>query len=438
MAPRERLFALEQFGIKLGLDNIAHLLDGLNHPERAWPAVHVAGTNGKGSVTAMVERALRAAGHRTGRYTSPHLSRIEERIAIDGVAVASETFDAVAEHVLGVVDQLRARRILATEPTFFEVTTAMAFEIFRRAAVSVGVIEVGLGGRFDSTNVITPAVTVITTIALDHERHLGTTVPEIAREKAGIIKYGRPVVVGDLEPSAMAVVTETAASLEAPLVVASADCATDVRLIRGRATMNIRTPEAAYGPLRLGLAGAHQVGNAIVAVRTLERCHTVGIRMSRADIVAGLTTVEWPARLEWVRLPNGNAVLLDAAHNPAGALALADYLRESGLAPLPLVIAVMRDKDVEGMIAAFAAVASVIVTTQTGSARSLSATELAEFIRRRHPTIAVDASENRASAIDRALQHGRRVAVAGSIFLVGPMRQDLVAQGGRPEPDDGL
>ena len=168
MTPRERLFSLEQFGIKLGLESIHKILDALERPERAWPAVHIAGTNGKGSVTAMVEHGLRAAGHRTGRYTSPHLDRIEERIALDGVPVAPDVFDTVAADILAVVDRLRESGTLEAIPTFFEVTTAMAFEIFRRTKVTVGVIEVGLGGRFDATNVLTPEVTAITSIAFDH------------------------------------------------------------------------------------------------------------------------------------------------------------------------------------------------------------------------------------------------------------------------------
>src|SRR5688572_15165100 len=180
MTSRERVFALEHFGIKLGLDNINHILDAQNRPERSWTAIHVGGTNGKGSVTAMVERGLRAAGHRTGRYTSPHLSDIEERIVIDGTPIARGAFDEIAAAVLTVVDRLAGNSELPHLPTFFEVTTAMAFETFRRAGVSAAVIEVGLGGRYDATNVVMPALTAITSIAFDHERHLGNSLGQIA------------------------------------------------------------------------------------------------------------------------------------------------------------------------------------------------------------------------------------------------------------------
>lgn len=173
MTSLERLFALEQFGIKLGLDNMRAILAALGHPEQAWRSVHVAGTNGKGSVVAMVERGLRASGLKTGRYTSPHLDVIEERVAINGTAVDRQTFAAATAVVFEAVDEATRTGSLTVVPTFFEVSTAVAFEIFRQAMVDVAVVEVGLGGRFDATNVLKPEVTAITSIAFDHERHLG-------------------------------------------------------------------------------------------------------------------------------------------------------------------------------------------------------------------------------------------------------------------------
>ena len=399
MAPRERLFALEQFGIKLGLDNITRLLDALKHPERSWKSVHVAGTNGKGSVTAMIERGLRSAGHRTGRYTSPHLSEIEERIAIDGEPIDAATFDDVAAQVLATADTFE------TPPTFFEATTAMAFEIFRRQGVTVGVIEVGLGGRFDSTNVITPEVSVITSIALDHERHLGRTLGAIAFEKAGIIKPGVPVVIGSLPAEAMEVVREVAQSQRAAIISAG--------------------PEYSYGTLRLALLGRHQEGNARVAARTLEVCCERGIDVSVADIEVALTQVEWPARLEWIRVGADQQVLLDAAHNPAGAAALAAYIRDAGLGPVPMVIAIMRDKDVGGMLRELMPVASRIVATRAASARSLSAEDLCRAVREHDKSMPCEACANADEAVARALSHSNRVVVAGSIFLVGPIRARL-------------
>ena len=196
--PISRLFSLEQFGIKLGLDNIRAILAALDHPELAYRSVHIGGTNGKGSVAAMVERALRAAGLKTGRYTSPHLDRVEERVALDGQPVDSGRFAQAVSSVFEAVDRLQADGTLSVTPTFFEVSTAAAFEVFRRAQVDVAVVEVGLGGRFDATNVLTPVVAAITSISFDHERYLGHTLSDIAFEKAGIAKPGVPLIVGRL------------------------------------------------------------------------------------------------------------------------------------------------------------------------------------------------------------------------------------------------
>ena len=431
MAPRDRLFALEQFGIKLGLDNITRLLDALGHPERAWPSVHVAGTNGKGSVTAMVERGLRAAGHRTGRYTSPHLSHIEERIAIDGTAVTADVFDAMADDALRVVDRLRHDGVLEASPTFFEVTTAMAFELFRRASVSVAVIEVGLGGRFDSTNVITPAVSVITSVAMDHERHLGHSIGEIAFEKAGIIKPGVPVVVGDVPPEAASVIRNIAESHHAPIISAGDQDVQIHSLHNGRAHLTLRTPHGSYGPLTIALAGAHQARNAVVAARTLEMCQARGLPVTARDVVTALTDVHWPARLEWLALDDRRRILLDAAHNPAGIAALADYLRSAGVAPLPVVVAIMRDKDVAAMLDALGAIASRLIATEVPSTRSLPARDLAEHAHRVNPALAIEACPDWHAAIERALTDTDRAVVAGSIFLVGPLRAELLAKGAR-------
>jgi dihydrofolate synthase / folylpolyglutamate synthase len=217
-SPLERLFSLEQFGIKLGLDNIRAILAALGNPERSWPSIHIGGTNGKGSVAAMVERGLRGAGLRTGRYTSPHLDRIEERVAIDGAPVERAIFEKVTADVLDVVDSLQRPSM----PTFFEVSTAVAFEIFRRQRVDVAIVEVGLGGRFDATNVLTPVVAAIVSIAFDHERHLGRTLADIAFEKAGIAKPGVPLVIGRLPEEAAARIANVAADVGAPIVDAHA------------------------------------------------------------------------------------------------------------------------------------------------------------------------------------------------------------------------
>ena len=408
----ERLFALEQFGIKLGLENIRTLLTALDHPERAWRSIHIAGTNGKGSVAAMVERGLRAAGLRTGRYTSPHLSEIEERVALDGVPIDSDTFARVTGDVLDVVDQCVNSGTLTVTPTFFEVSTAIAFEIFRRERVDVAVVEVGLGGRFDATNVLTPDITAITSIAFDHERHLGRTLSAIAFEKAGIAKRGVPLVVGRLPPEAATRIAEVAASVGAPVLNAHAT-----------------TTDRVYPPLTLALAGRHQLENAAVAVAILERWSAVVSQIPTAAIVTGLTECEWPARLEWLRLPAGAELLIDAAHNPAGAAALATYLEDNGLAPLPIVTAIMADKEVAGMIKELSRVASSFVATTVPHQRARSATALADTIREISPGIPVVAEPSPDAAVQVATADAPRAVAAGSIFLVGPLRARLLAAG---------
>jgi dihydrofolate synthase/folylpolyglutamate synthase len=441
-APLTRLAALEQFGIKLGLDNIRTLVAAMGHPESAWRAVHIAGTNGKGSVTAMVETALRRAGHRTARYTSPHLDRLEERFEIDGEPVTSAQLEQVASDFFDIVDRLRANGGLTVLPTFFEATTAMAFELFRRGGVEVGVIEVGLGGRFDATNVLSPSVTAITSIDFDHERHLGRTLAEIAMEKAGIAKTGVPMIVGSVSVEAHASIAAVCNERRAQLIDAAHRVDVAVSMERGVASFRATTPTRPYPQVRLALRGRHQAANALVALRVLECCDEAGIAVGPDAIVAGLRDARWPARLEWLHIPaplegvpyeGSQRLLVDAAHNPAGARALADYLRDSGHAPLPIVLAVMQDKDVEGMLRAIVPVASSIVTTETSSARTMTAEALAATVARLAPDLAVRAEANPEMAVRLALTEGPAAVAAGSIYLIGPLRARLLEQGAQPK-----
>jgi len=437
-----RLFALEQFGIKLGLDNIRALLAALGHPELAWRAVHIAGTNGKGSVAAMVETALRHAGHRTGRYTSPHLDRLEERFEIDGVPVTSAELERAATDVFAAVDRLRAAGTLSVLPTFFEVTTAMAFELFRRGGVEVGVIEVGLGGRFDATNVLSPIVTAITSIDFDHERHLGRTLAEIAMEKAGIAKPGVPMIVGTVAADAHASIAAACREKHARLIDATDGLDVEATMKNGVASIQVRTRVHAYPRIQLALRGQHQVANALVALRVLECCDEVGLRVGADDIAAGISQTRWPARLEWLQVPaplerapyeSSRRLLVDAAHNPAGARALAAYLQDAGVAPLPIVLGVMQDKDVDGMLGAIIPAASSIVATEASSARAMTASALAAAIARRGPAFPVRVEADPEAAVRLALAEAPQAVVAGSIYLIGPLRARLIDRGAQPE-----
>ena len=398
MDPLTYLFGLEQFGIKFGLENIAALVAKLGHPERAFRAVHVAGTNGKGSVTAMVEVALRAAGHRSARYTSPHLIDLTERFVIDGQPVARDTLVAAVADVRAAVDALRRDGALSVQPTFFEVTTAVAFELFRRGGVEVAVVEVGLGGRLDATNVVTPMVTAITSIALDHQRYLGSTLGEIAFEKAGIIKAGVPVVVGDLGADAMAVIEQIA---------------------HDRGANVVRTAPVDVAGLTIGLRGAHQVANAAVAAALLRESAARGIDVPAAALAEGLAHPAWPGRLDVRRLADGREVTLDAAHNPAGAAALSSYLGTLTGAKQPLVFAVMQDKDAAGMFRALLPAVGRLIVTRALTRRSADPARLAEVARTIAPALPITIEREPADALAAAFRSSPRIVVAGSVFLLG-------------------
>jgi dihydrofolate synthase / folylpolyglutamate synthase len=420
----DRLFALETFGIKLGLDNISQLCEALGHPERSFRSLHVAGTNGKGSVTAMSHAALRAAGIRAGRYTSPHLHDLAERFVINDRPVETSLLESTVEDVLSCADRLRALGVLTVHPTFFEATTAAAFELFRRSRVEIGVIEVGLGGRFDATNVITPVAGAITTIDFDHQQHLGDTLAAIAFEKAGIIKPGMTMVMGDLRPEAAEVVRRCAAERGARLVEAHHDTRWQAEMVEGRARLTLATPSGSYGPVTLGLRGQHQIGNAIVAVRLLEVAAASGIPIPREAIDQGLAAAEWPARLELLTLDRGRHVLLDAAHNPEGARALAAYLTRWHPERPPLVIGVMRDKNVADIAQTLIPVVSSLIATAAPTPRAIPAADLARHLR------AAGAMEVRVEAdpvvaIERAFEFADTICVAGSIFLAGAVRDEL-------------
>lgn len=419
-----RLLALEFFGIKLGLENISRLCEALGHPERAFTTLHVAGTNGKGSVTAMVHAGLLAAGVRAARYTSPHLVDLAERFVIGREPIDRAPLEDAARDVLACADALVTSGTLPGLPTFFEATTAVAFELFRRARVEVAVIEVGLGGRFDATNVITPAATAITSIGLDHREQLGSTLESVAFEKAGIIKPGTPVVVGRVPAGARAVIERVATERGAPLVRAFDDVGVSVNMHAGRVTLDVTTPQHDYGPVTLALRGEHQVDNAVVAIRLMEMAHDRGIVLLPGAVVRGLTDATWPARLELLTLGRGR-VLLDAAHNPDGAAALARYLVRWHPERPPLVFGAMRDKDVDGMLQAVLPAVGEVVTTTPPISRAADARELAARVRAIAPDRRVDVVNEPLAAVERALGLGTTICVAGSIYLVGAVRGAL-------------
>jgi dihydrofolate synthase / folylpolyglutamate synthase len=422
--PIAYLLGLEHFGIKFGLENIGALAAALNHPERAFHSIHVAGTNGKGSVTAMIDSALRAAGYRAARYTSPHLLELNERFVIDGRAVDAPALVSAVADVRSHVDSLLHAGTLLAQPTFFEVTTAVAFELFRRAAVDVATLEVGLGGRLDATNIVTPRVTAITSIALEHQQYLGRTVGEIAAEKAGIIKPGVPLVLGETDSDAAAVIESVARSRGAEIVRAWEDVTLDAQVTGESTEMRLRTPAHDYGRMSVGLRGAHQVANALVAVRVLEQLDMQGLSVPSWAIVEGLAAVSWPGRLDLRRLPDGRELLLDAAHNPAGAAALATYLHRFGTRP-PLVFAAMRDKDVSEMFRVLLPEVSSLVLTRASNLRTADPEVLAARARNLAPSMRISVEPGLRKALESAWRESNRVLAAGSLFLVGDVLQEI-------------
>ena len=382
--------------MKFGLETIRQLCLALGHPQQAFHSVLIAGTNGKGSVTAIVERGLRAAGHRTARYTSPHLVRLEERFVIGGQEVDTGRLRAAAR---------RVRSAVTSPPTFFEFATAAAFVLFQEAAVEIAVLEVGLGGRLDATNVVTPIATAITSIDFDHQAQLGGTLAAIAREKAGIVRASVPLVCGPVPAEAEHVIRSVCLEAGAPLVMTPADL------------------EPPFDGAPLALRGRHQRTNAAVAIEVLRAIDGRGVRVDRTAMRAAITDVQWPGRLEELPGPHHARVLLDAAHNPAGARALAAALVDMGWQDAALVLGCARDKDVPAILAGLLPqTTGPIICTEPDTPRALSATELAALARHAAPARQIDHDADPVRALHDACAVHPHVVVAGSIFLVGPLR----------------
>ncbi len=420
-SPLEFLFSLERFGMKFGLANMARLLEALDHPEASFAAVLIGGTNGKGSVTAMTETALRTAGHRVARYTSPHLVRLSERFVVDGHEVDDARLERAAARVQQVAERLVADGILPSLPTFFECATAIAFDLFREAGVSLAVLEVGLGGRLDATNIVSPIVSAIVSIDFDHEEQLGRTLTSIATEKAGIVRPEIPVVCGRLPAEALTVIAETCASQSARLVRSDLEVA--IASTAEPDLVTFTTRRVTVADVRLALRGVHQVNNAAVAVAVLDELDALGFVTPAAAVRTGLSEAAWPGRLEQFTV-GGCPVIVDAAHNPAGARALAEYLRERYPRGVALVFGAMKDKAVVEMLAAIAPIAALTICTTAPTPRAMEAAAIGELARSAHARVEIEPDPF--AAVARACDSGIvPVVVAGSIFLVGPVREQL-------------
>jgi dihydrofolate synthase/folylpolyglutamate synthase len=423
------LAARGRFGIRLGLGRTRALLRELGEPQLAVHGALVAGTNGKGSVLALASSALRAAGLRVGETPKPHLVSYRERVVVDGHPIRVDDFTRHVEAVLAAADRVAHRH---GEPTEFELLTAVVFRHFAESDLDVALVEVGLGGRLDATHAWDGGVAVVTNVALDHMDRLGPTVPAIAREKAAIIERGDLAVTG-ADGESLAVVQRRARRVGAPLTIVH-----PAPLVGwDRDGIEVQLPQ--LGSTWVGLRGRHQAANVAVADATLDALEAAGI--ARADPGArrsGYAAATWPGRLELLDV-DGGEVLLDGAHNPAGAAALAQSLDDLrpflAAGPLTLVVASMADKDVDGVIDAIAQAAGLrgatVIATSVDAARAMPADALAARWRARGRDLAsVIIRPDPLAALEAALGTARRVSgatvIAGSLYLVGAVRAHLV------------
>ncbi len=423
--------------VKFDLRNIRAICERMGHPQREFASVHVAGTNGKGSTAAMLANILQLAGLRPGLYTSPHLLRINERIRLDGAEISDDHFAGSFTRVLAVIEELLASGTLAAHPTYFECVTAMAFDFFARAGAEIAVIEVGLGGRLDSTNVILPEVAAITQIDFDHENFLGHSIEEIAAEKAGIIKRGVRVVSAAENPAAQAVIRRRAAEQAAHLMEIDGTCrVSHVSAQDGRYRFQVvladelgssSTQEMEIG---LPLAGRFQVRNAVTAIVIARLLALRGFAISDGAIVRGIESVRWPGRLEL--LQKGPDVYLDGTHNPAGAREVLAFWRDHLAGRrIHLIYGAMRDKAIDEVAGLLFPRATTVILTQSPQPRSLSAEALLEMTS--HLARAAEVIREPGAALDRALEIAEVddvIFATGSLYLVGDLRRHWDAHAG--------
>ncbi|MBI3255864.1 MAG: bifunctional folylpolyglutamate synthase/dihydrofolate synthase [Candidatus Andersenbacteria bacterium] len=418
------MYELERFGIKPGLGVMAEMMELFGHPEQKWPSVHIAGTNGKGSTAALMASALRAAGYKVGLYTSPHLMKFNERIQVNGVQISDMDLLAIAEEMRGTL------KAAGMQATFFEFTTALAFLYFAAQKVDIAVIEVGMGGRLDATNVVTPAVSVITNIGFDHEKFLGNTREKIAIEKGGIIKAGVPVVVGEKKPDILALFRKIADEKQAPFYAVS----DNLQITSGQATLTEQhftikpmihpggiqstghLPGNTVREYQIGLLGRHQLDNAAGAWLALRVLQRQGFGMKDADIQKGFRKMVWPGRMQIVsQYP---LVIVDGAHNEDGAWVLHDYIKDFPRHDV-LVLAVKQGKNPTVMLEKVVPLFKHVVVTE-GAYDPWPAEELALLVRRWAGSVEVETD------VAVALQRARKIlpadglmVVTGSLYMVG-------------------
>ncbi len=422
----EEMYQLRRFGIKLELATISAILSALGEPQHQYRSVHIAGTNGKGSTAAMLSSILSQAGYKVGLYTSPHLVRFNERIKINGREINND-------RVVAAYQAVKNKHGRKREPTFFEYTTAMALYEFARQQVDVAVIETGMGGRYDATNVLTPLLSVITNISLEHQAYLGKTLAAIAGEKAGIIKPGVPLVTGVRQASALAVIRKTAAENRA-------DCfqlGEHFKIRQHRSgDFSYSGPDLHMKNLRTGLRGAHQAENAALALAACEiLAHRGLLSVPETSVRQGLLDVSWPARMEI--MPHKPLILLDGAHNLAAANNLARYLAtdpDMNNKKILLVIGILGDKPYQAMLKKLAPLCDSVILTRAQIDRAVDPEILARTVRSmncRYEIIGCVAEAVR-QALSRVSPEDA-ICISGSLYVAGEARHALSRMGIAPD-----
>jgi dihydrofolate synthase/folylpolyglutamate synthase len=417
----QRLYQLHAFGIKFGLEAEAGLLKRLGNPERDLKRIiHVAGTNGKGSVCAMLASLLRSAGYKTGLYTSPHLVRVNERFKVNGECIPDDELAALIE-LVDTCARDYAKSQDGRQITFFEFLTALAFEYFRRQKVDVLVLETGMGGRLDATNVVLPQVSVITSISLEHAKYLGSSLEAIAAEKGGIIKPDVPVIVGSVPDEALAVI-EKLARAKNTRVIRAGQAVTVQRQkqdIEGQ-KISIESSANSYGTISLPLLGSHQLGNAAMAIAALEEFGRINeVEFSQSAVKKGFASVSWPGRLQVIS--RNPVTIIDGAHNPEAAAVLNAALKELfGGKPVFLILGICSDKDIPGFFRNINIPIRHCWLVSFSNERSIAPEKLAEHARGKGWTFsAATISQALQDAAREALRQGGIVCAAGSLFLAG-------------------
>ena len=447
------LYGLQKFGIKLGLDNPRRLLSLLGNPQDSFKSVHVAGTNGKGSTSAMIASILRTAGHKVGLFTSPHLVSFTERIRVDNVEISEKDVVDLTNEVRKVIRTSQEAEVGSRKPeavsetqnstldtrhsfspTFFEFVTAVGFLYFKRKGVEWAVVETGMGGRLDATNVLAPAVSVITNIGYDHKEFLGRTLPEIAGEKAGIIKDGVPVVSSSQRPEAMKVVKEKASEKKTSLFVYGEAFHSGIRNSDMEGIIFDYQGNAPLKDIRVPLCGMHQMENASVAIKVAE------LVMAKAAVAyrhvrEGLANTKWPGRMELIKDAGYSYdILIDGAHNPSASEALAGSLKEYFLPfyeKAILIIGVMADKDMIGIMRPLLPLASEIVFTAPDYGRAASPEELKEYAAAMGFASEVTHSVKEALELAETIGSARRTlaVITGSFYTIGEAKTCLGNKG---------